>query len=75
MVPLNYLTGRPPAARHRPMNRPVLSIEIGRLACEEERVFIRYGEQAWRIQAADSDVAVCAARERRFIQRARPRWR
>ena len=62
MAPLNNLTGRPSATRHRPMNRPVLSIEIGRLAREEERVFNRFGEQARRIQAADGDVAVRSAR-------------
>jgi hypothetical protein len=49
MAFLNNLTSRSLTARHRPMNRPVLTVEIGRLAREEERVFNRLGQQARRV--------------------------
>src|SRR5215813_15595044 len=60
----NNLAGRSPATRHRTVNRPVLTVEIGRLAREEEGVLNRLGQQARRVQAADGDVAVRPARVR-----------
>src|SRR5215475_257370 len=58
----NNLARRSPATRHRSVNRPVLTIEIGRLAREEKGVLNRLGQQARRVQAADRNVAVRPAR-------------
>jgi hypothetical protein len=52
------------------MNRPISPIEIGRLAREEGYVFNRLGQQAWRIQATDRDVAVRAG-AKHMISKAR----
>src|SRR5262245_48133373 len=64
MAFLNNLTSRSPTARHRPMNRPVLTVEIGRLAREKERAFNRLAQHARRIQAAHRYVTVRPARIR-----------
>src|SRR5262249_60296372 len=60
----NNLARSSPATRHRSVNRPVLTVEIGRFAREEKGVVNRLGQQTRRVQAADSNVAVRPARVR-----------
>src|SRR5215468_6411874 len=60
----NNLVSRSPATRHRSVNRPVLTVEIGRLAGEENGVLNRLGQQARRVQGADRNVAVRPTRVR-----------
>jgi hypothetical protein len=49
MAFLNNLTSRSSTARHRPMNRPVLTVEIGRLAREKERALNRFAQHSRRV--------------------------
>jgi hypothetical protein len=49
MAFLNNLTSRSSTARHRPMNRPVLTVEIGRLSREKERALNRLAQHSRRV--------------------------